>query len=214
LARPEAGYRNAAGQRIPGASTICKLCGDPGGLMHWCWQMGIEGKDYREVRDSKAAAGTMVHDAAEAWRKGRPYLFDGPPEIVEPAQVGFSAFIEWTNQTRLKIEETEVSLVSERYQFGGTFDCTLVGEKRAMCDYKTSAAIYPEHLVQVAAYGALWDEHHPLDPITGGYYILRFSRDHGDFAAHWFGELDDAWQAFLACRQLYDLKAKVKARCR
>jgi hypothetical protein len=214
LARPESGYRNAAGKRIPGASTIAKVGQDPGGLLHWAWQQGVDGLDYRETRDSKAAAGTMVHNAAEAWKVGRPYLFEGDPTVVAEAQTGFSAFVEWASQTRLKIEETEVSLVSERYQFGGTFDCTLVGEKRAMCDYKTSAAIYPEHLVQVVAYGKLWEEHHPEKPIDGGYYILRFSRDHGDFAAHWFGELEDAWQAFLCCRALYDLKAKVKARCR
>jgi hypothetical protein len=156
----------------------------------------------------------MVHAASEAWKHGRPYLFEGPPEIVEKAQTGFSAFTEWAGQTRLKIEETEVSLVSERYQFGGTFDATLIGDKRAMCDYKTASAVYPEHLIQVAAYGQLWNEAHPDKVIDGGYYILRFSRDHGDFAAHWYGELEDAWRAFLCCRQLYDLKSKVKQRCR
>ena len=83
-----------------------------------------------------------------------------------------------------------------------------------MADYKTAASLYPEHLLQVVAYGKLWEEHHPDRPIDGGYYILRFSRDYGDFTASWFGELEDAWQAFLTCRRLYDLKAKVKARCR
>ncbi len=214
MARPEAGYRNAAKQRVPGVSTLAKIGQDPGGLLHWAWQQGVDGKDYRESRDAAAGAGTMVHEAAEAWKRGRPYAFQGPPALVDAAQTGFGAFVEWASQTRLKIEETEVSLVSERYQFGGTFDATLIGEKRAMADYKTASSLYPEHLLQVVAYGKLWEEHHPDKPIDGGYYILRFSRDHGDFTASWFGELEDAWQAFLACRSLYDLKQKVKARCR
>jgi hypothetical protein len=214
MARPEGGYRNAAGQRVPGCSTIAKVGADPGGLLHWAWQLGLEGKDYREARDAAAGAGTMVHEAAEAWKQGRPYVFTGDPEQVARAQTGFGAFTEWAGQTRLKIEETEVSLVSERYQFGGTFDATLIGGKRAMADYKTASSLYPEHLLQVVAYGKLWEEHFPDRPIDGGYYILRFSRDYGDFTASWFGELEDAWQAFLACRQLYELKAKIKARCR
>jgi len=174
----------------------------------------VDGKDYRETRDAAASAGTMVHDAAEAWRLGRPYLWQGdPPAVVAQAQTGFGAFIEWAIQTKLRIEEAEVSLVSERHQYGGTFDCTLVGERRAMCDYKTASALYPEHLLQVVSYGKLWEEHHPDKPIDGGFYILRFSREYGDFTAHWFAELEDAWAAFLLCRQLYDLKPKIKARC-
>jgi hypothetical protein len=214
MARPKGGYENQKKQRVPGASTVAKLISESGGLIHWAWQQGLDGLDYRETRDDAATAGGMVHEAAEAWVHGKPYPWDGDAEIVSKAQTGFAAFCEWAEQTRLKVEETEVSLVSERYQFGGTFDCTLIGGKRAMADYKTSSALYPEHLLQVSAYGKLWNEHHPDRPITGGYYILRFSRDHGDFTASWFSELEDAWQAFLLCRSLYDLRAKVKARCR
>ena len=214
MPRPAGGYRNAAGQRVPGVSTIAKVGSDPGGLLHWAWQQGINGKDYRESRDAAAEAGNLVHAAADAWKAGRPFQFTGPPEIVARAQTGFEAFVQWATQTRLKIEETEISLVSERYQFGGTFDATLIGGKRAMADYKTSAALYPEHLIQVVAYAKLWEEHFPARPIDGGHYILRFSREFGDFTASWFGELEDAWQAFLHARALYGFTAKVKARCR
>jgi hypothetical protein len=214
MARPEGGYRNAAGKRVPGASTIAKVGSDPGGLIQWAYQCGLDGIDIEKARDAAAGAGTMVHEAAEAWKQGQPYQWIGDAKMIAQAQRGFGAFMTWAEQTKLKIEETEVSLVSETYQYGGTFDATLIGGKRAMADYKTASALYPEHLLQVVAYAKLWEEHHPDRPIDGGYFILRFSRDHGDFTASWFGELEDAWQAFLACRQLYDLKAKIKARCR
>jgi hypothetical protein len=213
MARPTGGYHNAAGQRIPGASTVAKLISDPGGLIHWAWTEGHEGRDYRESRDAAAGAGTMVHNAAEHWKQGQPYVFSGEPAIVAQAKQGFANFVEWTEQTKLTIEETEVSLISETFQYGGTFDCTLVGGRRAMCDYKTAARLYEEHLLQLAAYGYLWNEHHPDRPIDGGFFLLRFSRDYGDFTAHRFTELDDAWQAFRHCRGLYDLKARLKKRC-
>lgn len=213
MARPAGGYRNRAQKRVPGTSTIAKLADDPEGLHHWHWEQGIEGRDYRDTKAQLAAAGTMVHEAAEAWKQKREYRFAGDPAIVAQAERGFGAFLEWAHQTKLTIEETELSLVSERYQYGGTFDATLIGGKRAMADYKTASGLYPAHLLQVVAYGKLWQEHFPDKPLDGGYYILRFSRDHGGFTVSWFQELDAAWEAFLICRRLYDLKAAVKRLC-
>ena len=214
MARPAGGYRNKAGKRVPGASTIAKLAGDPEGLQNWFYNQGLEGKDPYAERDKLASAGTLVHEAAEAWKQGKPPVWDGAQDVVAKAQVGYGAFLEWANQTRLKVDETELSLVSEVHQFGGTFDATWVAGRRCMIEYKTAASLYPEHLIQVAAYCHLWSEHFPDKPLDGGAYVLRFSRDFGDFTASWFGELEDAWQAFLCCRQLYELKSKVKARCR
>jgi hypothetical protein len=214
MARPTGGYRNRAQQRVPGTSTISGMLKECEPLMFWSHQQGLAGRDYRDMRDAAAGAGTMVHEAAECWKQGRPYEWVGEPGLIKKAQTGYHAFLEWTQQTKLRVEETELSLVSERHQYGGTFDATLIGDRRVMADYKTAASLYPEHLLQIAAYGALWNENFPDKPITGGFYILRFSREYGDFSAHWFGELEEAWQAFLCCRQLYDLKAKIKARCR
>ena len=213
MARPEGGYRAKDMGRVPGASTVAKLISDSGGLIHWAWTEGSEGRDYRVTAQNAASAGTLVHEAAEAWKHGVPYEWHGPPEIIAKAKVGYGAFLEWTEQTKLKIEQSEVSLVSEVHRFGGTFDALMMGNKRVMADYKTASSVYPEHLLQIAAYGKLWEEHHPDQPIQA-FYILRFSRDTGDFATNFFGNLDEAWQAFLHCRALYDLKAQLAKRCR
>jgi hypothetical protein len=214
MPRPKGGYQNQKGQRIPGTTGPAKIIEESGGLIEWAYQQGLAGLDYRETRDNAATAGNMVHAAAEAWKRKQPYEWVGDPVLVKKAQTGYHAFLEWTHQTRLVIEETEMSLVSERWQFGGTFDATLIGDRRVMCDYKTAPSLYPQHLLQIAAYGQLWNENFPEKPITGGFYILRFSRDYGDFSAHWFGELEDAWEAFQHCLALYNLRTKVKARCR
>jgi hypothetical protein len=72
VARPEGGYRTLDLARVPGTSTVAKLISDPGGLIHWSWQQGIEGLDYRETMQKAAGAGTLVHEAAEHWKHGRP----------------------------------------------------------------------------------------------------------------------------------------------
>jgi hypothetical protein len=72
VARPADGYRLKDNTKVPGASTVAKLISDPGGLLHWAWTEGLEGRDYRETRDKAAGAGTLVHEAAEAWKHGRP----------------------------------------------------------------------------------------------------------------------------------------------
>lgn len=214
MARPAEGYRLADGTRVPGVTTICNVAKDSGGLIHWAWQLGIDGKDYRAVRDAAANAGTLAHQAVEAYIRGVPYLMAGEPEVVQRAQQAFDAFLEWAEQTRLKATHPEVTLVSERYRLGGTFDALLVSDKRAMGDWKSSDGLYPEMLMQIAAYGKLWEEAHPDEPITGGYHLLRFDKTHGDYTHRYWPELGVAWEAFLHCRALYDLKAQLKQRCR
>jgi hypothetical protein len=69
-----------------------------------------------------------------------------------------------------------------------------------------------DYLIQVAAYGALWNENFPDRPITGGFHILRFSKDHGDFAHHYFANLDDGWRQFLLFREAFDIDKVLKKR--
>lgn len=207
------GYRLADGTRVPSVTTILSRFKDAGGLIHWAWELGLDGKDYRAVRDDAATAGTLAHEAVERWIKGEPVGF---PEnaIGDKASKAFGAFVEWADQTQLKVTETELPMVSERHRFGGTFDAILVKGKRAMGDWKTSNGLYPEYLIQVAAYAALWGENRPNEPIEGGFHVLRFDKNFGDFHHHYFGELGEAWEAFQHMRALYDIDKNLKARAK
>jgi hypothetical protein len=212
MATQKKGYFLKDETRVPSVTTIISRFKDAGGLIHWAWNLGKEGKDYRDERDRAADAGTMAHEAVEAWIHGQNFSFDGPAEVTEKAQRAFGAFLEWADQTQLKATHTEIPLVSEKHRFGGTFDALLVRGKRAMGDWKTSNNVYPEYLVQVAAYGKLWEENFPDEPINGGFHLLRFDKNYGDFHAHWWGELDRAWDAFLHLRELYEIDKELKKR--
>lgn len=207
-------YKNAAGKRLPSVTTIIGKFKEAGGLIHWAWDLGIQGIDYRKVRDDAASAGTLAHLMVEADIRGyaQPIQNGIERETWDKAVSAFAAYKEWRAQTQLIPEHTEVSMTCECHQTGGTLDTILVRGKRSLGDWKTSNSIYPEYLIQLAAYSHLWEVNNPDQPITGGFHLLRFSKSEGDFAHHFWPQLKDAWSAFEHMRVLYDLMSKLKER--
>lgn len=223
MARPYSGYRNSAGDVIPGTTTICGIAKDSGGLLQWAYKSGREherlvaqGKPaprhLYDVVDRAANIGTLAHECCEADIKGtaRPDL---PDDMREQVLQAFNQYLSWKSQTRLVIVGSEIALVSERHQFGGTLDfvCEIDGQL-CLGDFKTSGAVYPEMLLQLAAYRELWNENHPDRPITGPSHLLRISKEAADFAHHSYGDLSDAWRMFLLLREVYDLKKRLDKR--
>jgi hypothetical protein len=212
------GYYTADGKRVPSVTTILgAFKSNVDGLLWWAWNEGREGRDFRETSKKACDAGTLAHDAVEHWIHGKkfPWAYHRPlvdAEVFDKAKTAFSAFKEWAKQSKIKVEQTEVQLVSEKHRFGGCFDGITRAGKRAILDWKSSNGIYPDYLKQIRAYGALWDEHHPDDPITDGYHLIRFDKQYGDFHAHYWQNLDSAWDSFLLLRQLYEIEKELRAR--
>jgi hypothetical protein len=133
-----------------------------------------------------------------------------PAESVQAAENCLLAFYQWRDGSELEITDTEIMLVSEHYRYGGTIDyAARVAGNRVLVDLKTASGIYPDTWVQLAAYGQLWDEHHPDDPIKG-YYVLRIDKETAGFDHSYRPDLSDAFKAFLCARDLHDLKKKIK----
>ena len=201
------------GTRVPSVTTVLSRFKDSGGLIHWAWQCGMDGKDYRKERDTAATIGTVAHGMVEGHIRGYGFDREGyNTSTLIKADRAFNAFLEWADASELKPAHTETSLVSEKYGFGGTLDTMFIRGKLAVGDWKTSNAIYMDMLCQVAAYGELWEENHPDQPIEGGYHIIRFDKTYGDFSHHWYPELDDAWTYFKLVREAYDLAKALKKR--
>jgi hypothetical protein len=169
--------------------------------------------DFRAAREKAADAGTIAHEMVDNWLHKKE--FDSgkyEPALVEMAKPAYQAFREWADQSKLEVTETEKPLVSERYRFGGTRDAIFVNGKRALGDWKSSNAIYPEYLVQLAAYGILDEEHGQT--IDGGYHLCRFSKqekptDPVQFTHYYWSHLEPAKRAFVLLREAYDLMAEL-----
>jgi len=171
--------------------------------------------DNKKAAQKAADAGTIAHDLFDCHIRKDTKRFEKlqqetPTHILALASPAYSAALEWAMQSRFEIVETEVQLVSEKYRFGGTRDACLVWGKRAIGDWKTSRDIYPEMLCQLAAYAILDEEAGNM--IDGGFHLLKFSKqekpeDPVRFQHHYWSHLDQAREAFLLMRRLYDLMA-------
>lgn len=214
---PREGYRLADGTRVPGVTSVLSGLGwSKPGLMHWAHAQGLAGLPLYEARDAAADAGTIAHAMIEAHILGTGYL---PPAetdaaILANAHRAYQQFTEWEEDSRITVEQTEVRVLSEHYRFGGTIDwiARRRGEQLVLPDVKTSKGIYGEAIIQVAAYVHAYEEQTGI-PLDGGAAVVRFSKDGTGFTHRWIqrAALEQPWRAFLALRELYDLKPSVEA---
>lgn len=191
-------YKNAKGEPLKGVTTILKVLGAPA-LVGWAYKQGLAGVPLYESRDKAADAGTYAHKLVEHHLRGLP----DPPtngtdkDVIDKAESCYLAYLDWEKTHSFKMVSTETSLVSEEYQYGGTIDIGAIVGSLGIVDIKTSKDIYFSMRVQVAAYGRLWMENYPDQPIKG-YHILRLGSQ-GDFSHHYWPNLDEEWEAFKAC---------------
>ncbi len=222
MARPKSGYHTKDGTRVPGVTTIVGRFKDSSALMFWAFKQGKLGKErlYEEA-ETAADIGTVAHELVEASIRGdlttpkfQEILAQLPDEEAQKrARGAYGAYCAWVEQSKLIIVEQEIPLVSEQYRFGGTPDA--IGEidgNLCLVDWKTSNSVYQDYLIQLAAYKQLWEENNPERPITSGFHLCRFSKEHGDFAHHFFPTLDEGWRMFELLREAYDIDKQLKKR--
>lgn len=215
---PKKGYFLADGSRVPGTTTVLGRFKESGALLRWAWNEGREGRELYENRDKAADIGTAAHAMVEAHING--LNADGAEELkgldeagIAKARNAFRMYLTWASMSNLKILHQEIPMVSEVYRFGGTPDAIgLVNDELCLVDWKTSNGVYSDYLLQLAAYRLLWEEAHPDQPLTGGFHLCRFSKDHGDFAHHYYAELDSAREMFIHLRAAYGYDQELRKR--
>lgn len=217
--RPKHGYHLADGTRVPGVTTIIGRFKESGALIHWAWEQGRDGADYRAVRDAAAQAGVLAHAMVEAHLRGESpddVAEKAPADIRGKAETAFLSFLTWADAHKLSVVETEMSLVSEEHEFGGTLDCCVLqlNGELVIGDWKTSGGIYSDHLLQIAAYRGLFEENFPDREIAPGGHIMRFDKHEGDFHHHYFQGLGLEWEQFLLFRKAYENDKIISKRAR
>jgi hypothetical protein len=203
-------YKNADGKPLPGVTTII---GNNNGwnknpLLAWAW---ARGRDGLPMRDQQALdVGTIAHLMIECDLKGKPFVMpDVDKPIVEKVENSFLAWLEWKDIVGIQMIESEKSLISEEYGYGGTIDVAQVRKVISILDLKTSNDVYVDHRVQIAAYGRLWNENFPDKPIQA-YYLLRLGKEDGSFAYHYWPSLYKEWEVFKHWLALEKLRKELK----
>lgn len=210
--RPTA-YRTKAGVKVPGVTSILSRVKDSGGLIHWAWQQGIDGKDYRQTRDEAGDVGHLSHDWVDCTIRGQPLA--EPPhgmsdEDIGKAQKALDSFKRWRDQTKFELVETEMPCVSELWKYGGTRDALVrCNGAVKLGDWKSGNNVYREHVMQVAAYRQLAREQgHAI----GEAIVLRFGKIHGDFTHYDWPEsaVDVGWDGFKWALGFYLVDQQLK----
>lgn len=211
-------YKNAKGQRVSGTTTIIgqNLGWNKQQLMWWANQMGLEGKNHRDVAQKEADAGTIAHEMIELEIKELDvtlFLRESlhPNVILGKAEVCYLNFLEWKEQVKFKAIHTEIYLVSEEHQYGATPDCIAeINGKLSLFDWKTSSGLYPDMLIQLAAYEKVWNENNPNNIILGGDYLLRIGKEDASWHYHHWAALPEAWECFKHLNELHKLQKVLK----
>lgn len=226
---PRQGYRTADGSKVPSVTTILSRFKDSGALMKWAYTTGREHgyleasgqpapASLYEVSSKAADIGTAAHAMVEVSIDG------GNPETAaaylelnaedqSKAANAYGMYKAWASQSRLEIIDQEMALVSEKFRFAGTPDAIgRIDGQLCLVDWKTSNGVYSDYLLQLAAYRLLWEENHPDKLLTGGFHLCRFAKEYGDFAHHYYRDLDDALTMFLHLRSAYDFDAVLRKR--
>jgi hypothetical protein len=207
---PTMQYRNSVGERVPGVTTVIStnLGWNKQALMWWANQVGQEGRSHRDVSGAAADAGTCAHYLIECRIKNKePDTRNFDDDCLSLAYQALENFDRWAKTFELEVVDTEVPFVSELYGYGGCIDCpAYVQGDLCIVDWKTSKAVYPDHVIQLAAYYQGWNETNPDHQLTGGAHLLQLGKEDASFSHHWYGDLAKPWEAFKHLLELHKLK--------
>lgn len=201
-------YVLASGKRVPSVTTITGRFKNAGGLLKWAHAEGAAGRTLDQKRDEAADAGLLAHQWIEDTIHGRTITEFGfiDERQIAQAERALEAFLAWSRQVSLAVVETEVPLVSERLELGGTPDMVAyVDGILTLVDWKTGNRIYNEHIVQMAAYRQMLRERDGARRAPREGLALRLDKDSGQPHARIFmpETLDLAWEYFRRARQMY-----------
>lgn len=188
----------------------------------------LTNKDWASKRTSGAAMdiGTTAHawveDYAKAHIKGTAI-----PQIPEDQDLHkiLQPFVDWCNGRKpvalkknsydknsisvapmdhVKFIESEMSTVSKKYWYSGTFDLLIeIDGKKYIADFKTSSGIYGRsYFAQCAAYWNAWNEMGYDKDIVGA-VVIRSGKSGNDLEVQSSYTFDKDFRYFLGCLAIY-----------
>ena len=204
-------YKNKNDKRLKSVTTIINgnLGWSKGALIGWTRKHCLNGEDSMQLLKEAGRIGTLAHIMIEEFIKGGVVkLDDYTPNEISQAKTAYYGFYNWIANNNVEFHETELKLVSEQYQFGGTFDAICeVNGKLVICDWKTSNDVHTEFLIQLGAYRQLIQEN--LDYKIKGAILLRLDKEEkGVYEEHHYKikDLNWGWKMFKLLLKIQENK--------
>lgn len=198
-------YRKQDGTIVPGGSTICKVGEDQSHLISWAWNLGQKGEDYRKVTDFAADAGSVAHFLIQCGFEGeQPDLSDYSRSAIDVGSQIYDKFQRAWGDSQLEWVASEVQLVSENFNYGGTLDLIARDKSGALCliDIKSQPRIYGSVYRQIAGYEYLWNEVKE-EKLSKRVVFRHGKEDPDDIEVRWLGDMTKHWEVFQSQLNLY-----------
>lgn len=191
------------GIKVPSVTTILGRYKNSTGLIIWSNKLGLEGKSYHAELNKAGDIGTALHELAELHIKGDYYEL--PEDSI--VQECFNKFKDWWSEQNYEVNFTEKSFCCRKYKYGGTADLVVNGD--TIIDFKTSKAVYDDHLVQMSAYRYMIEEQDGIEINKG--ILARFGKETDDFEIREFSksDLNKGFKYFKVLREAFDLDKQI-----
>lgn len=186
---PAIKYKNANGDRLQGSTTIIsQQCGwNKNTLLAWYAREFKAGNDPTDKSRKAMDIGTLCHHYISCHilkqevdkETQEAYSMDA----LVLADRALSQFKHMVEENGFDVTHSELSLVSEKHQYGGTIDIIMKqGDDIILGDIKTTntsktcpTGIYPDHLMQLGSYWNLLIENKVCDP--NKFRFIHISKD-------------------------------------
>lgn len=204
-------YYDKAGELLPGVTTALGIL-SKGALVPWANKLGLAGIEVSKYVDALAEIGTIAHAMILAHHKNEPFQTKNyPADLIDKAENCLISYFEWEKGHSVEPVLCEQAFISERLKYGGTIDLVAkIDGVLTLADYKSSKALYDEHVFQVAAYHQLLLEN---EINITAVRVLRVGREETEgftdrpISPH---ELKVGTEIFNHCLSIYRMKKKFK----
>lgn len=145
---------------------------------------------HRRKTSDACTIGTQAHDWLENYWNMRQMgadhedlVNDLPRPELEAAKLCVDAGLKWIAENKIEPIFIEKPLYSRELQVAGKMDkFAIVNGKKAVVDWKSSVGLYPEYIMQTAAYAKILEEE------TGDKaeerWLIKLGKFDGEFLAH------------------------------
>lgn len=182
------------------------------------------GDDSELIKQLAGEKGSRIHNAIdflisskESLKATEPVLNGQTGQMEELSADEWGALVSfkrWVDDVKPVFHRTEMTVISEKFNFGGTVDCVAtIGDQVYIIDFKTGQNLYSTYSMQVSAYKQaliemnVGNEVAPLDFENAKLAILQvgYQRNKNGYK---FTEVDDKFPLFLTTMEIWREEAE------
>ena len=196
-------------KKYPSVTTITNILASPG-MLYFYGKYGTEKAEH--IGRQAAIIGRKLHKAIKRDSIGKKCW---PKKYSNILNNILKQYIRFKIKYNYKSKHSELTVSSKKHNYAGTLDnIGKINKDKVMIDWKTSSKIYPEYILQIAAYYFAYKEMNPKYK-SKRIWIVRFKKDNWiktlpEIRKLKFKEIRKAYKTFLHLLYVYQWISKYR----